>query len=354
MPKQGRDIGEIAKWILEQQEKKEDLIVPDKAIEMIPLDDKDNPVIIKTDRDNLSLVPTKTAHSQIATKLKVPFKYYERMLNEQPQLLADNVNTWFQESEDDRMVRTYKGDPETQENGVMRAYLSDKYFRFDYDNVAEASLPVIAEKQLNIVSSEITEKKLYIKAVSDRLTADVKQGDSVRCGIIISDSEVGFGSVKVQSYVERLVCMNGMIAGDVFNRRHIGVQQGVAQFLTTNTMNKTGEALMGQIKDTIAGVLSEDGFTNIVNKLRDSSGIQVAKPEKAVEVLQKQFSFTDNEKESVLSHLVTGGDLSQWGLANAVTRASQDIESYDRATEFESFGWDTVNLSQSQLEPVLA
>ena len=43
---------------------------------------------------------------------------------------------------------------------------------------------------------------------------------------------------------------------------------------------------MGQLRDTIAGVLSEDGFTNIVNKLRDSSGIQVAKPEKAVEVLQ--------------------------------------------------------------------
>jgi hypothetical protein len=35
----------------------------------------------------------------------------------------------------------------------------------------------------------------------------------------------------------------------------------------------------------------------------------------------------------VLKHLILGGSLTTWGLANAVTRAAQDAESYDRATE---------------------
>jgi hypothetical protein len=36
--------------------------------------------------------------------------------------------------------------------------------------------------------------------------------------------------------------------------------------------------------------------------------------------------------------------MSQWGLANAVTRAAQDVESYDRATELEALGGDVVIL----------
>ena len=33
---------------------------------------------------------------------------------------------------------------------------------------------------------------------------------------------------------------------------------------------------------------------------------------------------------------------------------SQDLEDYDRATEFEKFGWDVANLSNTVLEPALA
>ena len=38
----------------------------------------------------------------------------------------------------------------------------------------------------------------------------------------------------------------------------------------------------------------------------------------------------------MLRHLVTAGDLSGYGLVNAVTHYSHDIEDYDRATDFEA------------------
>jgi hypothetical protein len=40
----------------------------------------------------------------------------------------------------------------------------------------------------------------------------------------------------------------------------------------------------------------------------------------------------------VLRHLIAGGDLSGYGLVNAVTHYSQEVEDYDRATDFEVLG----------------
>ena len=45
--------------------------------------------------------------------------------------------------------------------------------------------------------------------------------------------------------------------------------------------------------------------------------------------------------------LIRGGDLSLYGLSNAITRAAQDVESYDRSTEMESIGYTVLGMSRS-------
>jgi len=50
------------------------------------------------------------------------------------------------------------------------------------------------------------------------------------------------------------------------------------------------------------------------------------------------FSLTDAEGKGVLQHLLEGADYTLYGLANAVTRYSQDVESYDRASKLEEIG----------------
>ena len=61
-------------------------------------------------------------------------------------------------------------------------------------------------------------------------------------------------------------------------------------------------------------------------------------PEKTLEELGKRYSITQDERKTVLSHLIDGGDLSMWGAINAVTRSAQDSQSYDRAVELETIG----------------
>lgn len=47
-----------------------------------------------------------------------------------------------------------------------------------------------------------------------------------------------------------------------------------------------------------------------------------------VKLASSSFGITEDESNGVLEHLITGGDFSLYGLANAVTRFSQDVESY--------------------------
>lgn len=356
MPKLGLNINELAQKITDQAEKKVDMVVDSRSMQLLPVEQDDvttnAPVLMSID-DSKQMEITSTAHRQLATRLQIPYAYYERVMNNNPVLLAENVNNWLGQTQNKRMIRTYQADGSTVWD-LMRADLSNKYLTFDNEDVAEAVLPVMFDEKLEIISSNVTEKKLYIKAVTDKLTGEIEKGDVVRGGVIVSNSEVGFGSVNVQAFIERLVCMNGMIAETSFRRRHIGSSHDITDLLSRDTLNKTSDALVGQVQDVVRNVLSSEGFNDVLGKLRKTTETEIAKPIDAVEIIQKQFKFTDDEKDSVLNHLIKGGDTTKWGLTNAVTRTSQDLEDYDRATEFEGFGWDVANLSNTVLEPALA
>jgi hypothetical protein len=61
------------------------------------------------------------------------------------------------------------------------------------------------------------------------------------------------------------------------------------------------------------------------------------------------FGYQDETKESLLSYLIEGGDLSRYGLLNAITRTAQDQE-WDRGVQMEKDAAEIVELSKSEWE----
>ena len=59
---------------------------------------------------------------------------------------------------------------------------------------------------------------------------------------------------------------------------------------------------------------------------------------KTVEVLANRYTLNDTERAGVLRHLIVQSDLSGYGLINAVTHYSQEVDDFDRATKFEALG----------------
>jgi len=73
-----------------------------------------------------------------------------------------------------------------------------------------------------------------------------------------------------------------------------------------------------------------------------------------VEVTQSMFKLSDGETGGILNHLARGGDMTQWGLANAFTAYSQEVTDYDRATDFEVMGGMVIDLSVNDWRRVAA
>ena len=63
------------------------------------------------------------------------------------------------------------------------------------------------------------------------------------------------------------------------------------------------------------------------------------------ELTTKEYGNSEAESKGILGHLIAGGDLSLYGLANAVTRQAQDVESYDRSTELEATGYKIITMA---------
>jgi hypothetical protein len=74
---------------------------------------------------------------------------------------------------------------------------------------------------------------------------------------------------------------------------------------------------------------------------------------KIVEIVGKKLTLTEGERKGVLSRLIEGGDLTRYGLHAAITRASADVEDYDRASDLERIGGNVITLPRSDWSAVL-
>ena len=341
--KKGRNIVELAEELKRQQETKRDFIADTRALKMT--DDASSMEGLNGHKCDIRTL----AHEQIGQRLEIPKKYYDKMREESPGLLAHNVNHWFVTAPERRMVRTI--------DGHVRAFLSERYRPLDNLDMAEAILPSIMGMKCEIVSSEITDRRLYIKAVTDKLESEVRPGDIVQAGIVISNSEVGCGSVKVEPLIFRLVCSNGLIIPDHSLRKyHVGREYGgddVQEFFRDETREADDKAFWLKVRDVVSGTLSSDIFLKIVNRMREASGRKIeADPVKVVEVTRARLGLTEDERGQVLRHLIISGDLTAYGLSSAITRTSQDIADYERATERERLGSEVITLPRKEWEVI--
>lgn len=345
----GRTLTELAAELDRQENAKKDYLLDTRNMFF---DSGERGSLLNLENTNTHTVTALTvndvAHSQIGQHLGIPSKYYEKMRNENPELLAQNVNSWFKKDPKVRMVRTL--------DGTARAFLSDRYRRIDNYEIAQTVLPVIADlgQGVRIESCDITDQRMYIKVVNPRLTTEVTPGDIVQSGLIVTNSEVGLGSMTIQPLVYRLVCSNGMVVNDAATRKyHAGRGNIAAEDFTLysdETLRADDYALMMKIRDTVKAVVEQTRFDKVVDMMRQAKEAKITSKDipAMVELAGSDFGYTKKEGEGILDYLIRGGDLSLYGFANSVTRSAQDLESYDRSTAMESIGYTILGMSRSK------
>lgn len=346
----GISLVDLAKRLTENKASKADYVAPASRLKLEPQEDGGIGMVADDVR-----VPAirPIAHDQIGGFLGIPSKYYDRCLGDDPKLLATNVNHWFAKygGGERRMLRTLGGD--------LRGFLSDRYNRIEHEEIAEVVLPVLAEAGVEIRSCEITERRMYIAAVLPKVQAEVRKGDIVRAGVMVRNSEIGFGVAGVEPFAERLVCLNGMtMPAGKFSARHVGRRIGADEDLNAifsdEARRADDRAVLLKMRDVVRHALDEARFTHAVDKMRAlAEGRVTGDPARAVELLAAKVGANEDERGGILSALITGADLSAWGLLNAVTAQAHAASSYDRSVEFTEAGGRLLDLPKTEWKAIL-
>lgn len=359
--KSGLTLTQLAQEIERRANAKRDFVVKTDAVVMGQSDDPSGFGLLFADQQ---VGVNEIAHKQIADHGEIPARYYDKMRKEAPHLLCNNVNEWFRKYPQPRMLRTL--------DGRARALLSDRFRPLENEDLAQAVLPALIERDLHVMSSQITDTKLYIKAVDPKVQRELeakggKFGDGqhniVRClapAITISNSEVGMGALSILGGVYDGFCSNLATFGERSTRKyHVGKQhelgEDVYALLSDETRRKSDAALWAQVGDIVRAAFDRAKFDSLCDKIAETTEQKIeGDPVKVIEITRQRFRNTESEGAAILRHLIEGGDLSRFGLYNAITRTSQDIEDYDRATELERQGAMVIELPKHEWQTISA
>ena len=353
--KAGISVQKLIDTIEREQEEKIDYLVRTSAISAV-VNDRGCPRLLLDGHGDFGITPH--AHMQLAAYTKIPLNYLGRMSEEAPDLFAENLNYWLQRDKRSRMIRTI-GDK-------VRAILSPRYRRLDNYHFARVVFPGLERLGAEIPSCGLSETHAYIKAVFPNRQVEMDPV-TFEPALVVSNSEVGEGAVEVQMAIHTRPCSNMVVWARValerysfehrLRRRHLGPDlrldsdEHVRQ-LPSDSVPDAGEQVFWELfQERVERGMDPESFNTFVNTLRESRAFRISsrqQAERVVEALRRRKSFTQDEAKGILHYLFEDRDLSRFGLSNAITRFSQDVESYDRASFFERVGGEIIAMTNRQ------
>jgi hypothetical protein len=338
--KQGLSLTAMAAKVEDQIPEKRDFNVESREVEM---SDSGDELIVATDNEVLELGITETMHRQLAQVTGIHGQYYRKMRESAPELVALNVNHWLQKQGNRTHVLRTMGNQ-------ARAFLGGGYEIIDHDQVLMALLPELDKfnGDLEILSTDVTDSKLYIKLAFPKIEGEVRRGDIIRSGVTICNSEIGEGGLNVYPANFRLICANGMTRmeqGERHTVRHSGSKlRDIGEILS----RERATAKLEQFIENFTTAHDEAAFQRTLTQMQRSTerAIEVS-AEELLERARKHFGLTLDEQKQALEHLLIDEDLTAYGLMNAITRTAHDPASYDRASQLEAIGSRVLSLPQS-------
>jgi hypothetical protein len=350
--RQGKTLMELAQEVTRIQQTAVDFRLPTAALQM-------------TDNCNLVFGDDKVgqheyelnnwSNQQLASHVEIPKGYYDKLSSQNKALLAQNVNHGLsikskEKDKSGRLIRVL--------DGKVRGYLSTSYRTMDSHDVLEAMLPSLLDNGFEVVSSEVTEKRLYLKTTSKKIQGEIKKGDVVQYGVMVTTSDVGAGQLNIEPYINRLVCTNGMVMSSTFKKAHLGRNQFsgyIEQVMSDRTRSLNDAAFYATLRDYLTSTMQPQVFQQQIELMQNAANraIENTDLEKVIDISMKTVGQSaEHVKKGLLHALASGNEnagLTQWGLANSFTAyAKNDNLTYDEATDLERAGGQILELNQTQ------
>lgn len=327
------------------------------------------------------LRPTPVCEEHVAARFDIPVRYLRRIREEglrsghdSALLLDETVNAHLAANPGRtfllRGLRT--DDPDAE--GVARALLSDRYKVIDHLDALFAALKGVrnAGVEVNIDGCDLSERRMFVRISAPEIAVHAERlfgnyrspfGDGglhrfhdrglgavngrpvVHAGVVISNSETGGGALSVTPRIVLESCSNGAtVTRDVVRAVHVGgkLEEGLIRW-SEGTQEKEIELITAKTTDAVQAFLSTEYVEKVLASIEEKADTKVTEPIKVLERVGKQFNFSQQEQDTILSAFITSGDVSAGGVLNAVTAAAQVVADPDRAADLESVALDVLD-----------
>ena len=100
--RQGKTLEDLGRELERQRQNRKDFVADTRSLDFVT-EDGDSVIHVNVGGKAESFGVKDFAHQQIASRLQIPYRYYQKMQEKSPHLLDNNVNVWFQQTPERRL-----------------------------------------------------------------------------------------------------------------------------------------------------------------------------------------------------------------------------------------------------------
>jgi hypothetical protein len=357
--------------------------------------DNQKPQVILTAPGGVRIQIGEVAHQQWSDRLKINKPYYDRMVVEAPELLAQNLNWWLQQTPEERLLRMLKPEGLTIADAKemaalgtqlrLRGVLGKGYRTIDDADLVAAIVPTLLENGAKLVDFSIDERRMHAKFATEVATMTqlrelyaAKYGLTVEqvrrhtivdgkdvswvneplaTGVTIRHSEVGFASLGAAFFQRVAKCLNDYVDENAVAIRHVGGKNIGAgdddvRYLSDATQLMENAALLGRVQDTIKKEFQPERVLARTARLLSAKTETVERPHG-----KPLFEFVGNVglnlgltvdqtellKEETQNAIIEEGGEVKFAFVQGITAVARQMTDYDRRLEVERTGFQLLN-----------
>jgi hypothetical protein len=285
----------------------------------------------------------RNAVHQVGGRLDIPTRFMDDLSDQGDwgrDLLAHNLNTLMQ--------RRFAGEQRrflTREHGgTVKAFLSDRYRRMDSRPILDSVIGSVGEAGGIIVDGHAGEVGVHVKAILPKVVEPIP-GEYIVFGFGWKNSDYGCGAHELYSFIERLVCLNGMHLSVEMRKVHLGSRLDERIEYSDRTYELDTEAMAAMVKDTAKFLLSPGRVNDLTAQLR-AANENVIDPRQAVAALRK--AMTKDETKQVVDAFNSPDVINlppgqtSWRMSNAISWIANQTEDAERALELQDIAGKTL------------
>lgn len=308
----------------------------------------------------------RAAYHQLAerTSPPMPTRFFDALMEERPNRLADLVNGLHADDPKKRLVRCLDNE--------IRAWLSNSYRVLDNLDIAFTCMEEAQKKNAQVFEADLSDRRMRIKFTTQDVwdKIDVTQRSGPQGGwfagaignrdlmgktimgarireelpggpgtihpvVTALNSETGHGGFHIRIGLLLGMCFNVATLETVVSRVHLGERLEEGMF-SQETISAESKAIMLKARDAVRAAFDQNKFAAMVAKAKAAQADKLEAPGAAIDNIIATGAVNEEQREALLMYFHRDYDPTRFGLAQAVSRLAQDLDDPDDAGELEN------------------